>query len=337
MRVLLIDGDRRHQAASGYGRLAAALAEGLPAHGHEVVFGLVPPSDVCLYVSPPFSMEKVHTDGLRVGFTMHELDTLQPGKERWPAILNRLDLVLTPTAWNRDVWRRLGVTTPIEVVPLGVDPELYHPAGGDRCVFLSVHEGLGSPHSRENWTDSLHAYYGSFTADDPVAWRVKTWNWEPDAFALARAEALAEHGLTELTAPPIELIDAELSHRDMRALYLEADLFVKNANREGWSIPCTEAVACGTAVAAARIEPLVSHLPDDVHWFGAGDRERLGELLRERAHAFEARQQTHYRRHTNAATCAAVSAQLTRYFGLVERVGTTAPPVGTAARPGHSG
>ena len=56
-------------------------------------------------------------------------------------------------------------------------------------------------------------------------------------------------------------------------------MFVKNANREGWSMPCSEAIACATPVAAAAIEPLLSHLGEDTRWFTAGDAEELGGVL----------------------------------------------------------
>jgi hypothetical protein len=49
-----------------------------------------------------------------VGCTVWETDRL-PG--HWPAILNRLDLLLVPCRWNREVFARSGVTVPIEVIP----------------------------------------------------------------------------------------------------------------------------------------------------------------------------------------------------------------------------
>ncbi len=172
MRILLIDGRRRSRLESGYGRIAAALADGLPGLGHEIAFDLGERFDLSLYTSPPFSMRKVHLPGApRVGFTMHESETLDEAKRDWPDILNALDLIFTPTAWNRDVWQRLGVRTPIEVVPVGINPDVYYPGTGHRCVFLAVHEALGEshPHTREDWAETLSAYYAAFTAADRVS------------------------------------------------------------------------------------------------------------------------------------------------------------------------
>jgi glycosyltransferase involved in cell wall biosynthesis len=312
LKILLIDGGRRERVESGYGRIAAALAEGLGPLGHTVIFTLEPEIDVCLYTSPPWSMRKVHVAGAsRVGFTMHELEELQEGKQDWPDILNTLDLVLTPTEWNRSVWRRLGVRTPIEVVPLGVDPATYFPGTGHVCVMLAVHESLGMPDSRENWLDTLKAYYSAFTATDRVLLRIKTWKWDPEGF---EAERLAQAGRrTAAELPPVEVIDATLSHAQMRALYLESTLFLKNANREGWSIPCTEALACGTQVAATRIEPLLSHLPAGTLWFTLGDWRGLGALLEQCYREFSADREER-ERYASSLTCQLVSENLERHF-----------------------
>ena len=44
-------------------------------------------------------------------------------------------------------------------------------------------------------------------------------------------------------------------------------------------MPCTEAIACGTPVAATAIEPLLSHLPQDTRWFGPGDVKGLQGVI----------------------------------------------------------
>src|SRR5208283_3119352 len=129
-------------------------------------------------------------------------------------------------------------------------------------LFLAVHEALGEPqpHTREDWTETLRAYYTAFTAADSVLLRIKTWKWYPDEFEQARRSIATEHTNAD-GHPPVEIVDATLSHEQMRALYLGSAMFVKNANREGWSIPCSEAVACGTPVASTDIPVLRSYLP----------------------------------------------------------------------------
>ncbi len=278
MRIWLSDGDRRLLEGNGYGQVSAAVSRGLIELGHDVQFQEFPGMEVALFICPPGKI-KFGRQVCSAAITMHELDHLPEAKRDWVDILNRLDLVITPTGWNREVWQRAGVSTPIEVVPLGIDVESYFPITGRRCTFLCVHENLGGATSREDWQQTLRAYFGAFTAEDPVCLVVKTWKWKPAEFELARREILAELGREEAQAPAVEVIDDVLSAEEMRALYQRAWLFVKNANREGWSMPCTEALACGTPVAATRIEPLLSHLPEDARWFDQGDNEGLRGIL----------------------------------------------------------
>jgi glycosyltransferase involved in cell wall biosynthesis len=282
MRIWVSDGDRRLQEDNGYGQISAAVSRGLIEAGHEVRFQQFPGIELALFICPPGRI-KLGRGAVSAAITMHELDHLPEEKRDWPQILNQLDLVITPSEWNREMWLREGVRTPITVIPLGIDAEHYFPVTGRRCTFLCVHENLGGETSREDWRNTLRAYYSAFTSQDEVRLLIKTWKWKPERFHAARLEVLAELGVQESAAPAIEVIDDVLSAEQLRNLYQRAWLLLKNANREGWSMPCTEAVACGTSVAATRIQPLLAHLPEQTRWFERGAVDELAQLL-EREH-----------------------------------------------------
>jgi glycosyltransferase involved in cell wall biosynthesis len=312
MRIWLSDGDRRLLEGNGYGQVSATVSRGLIEQGHDVQFQEFPGMELALFICPPGKI-KFGRQVRSAAITMHELDELPESKRDWVEILNRLDLLITPTEWNREVWQRAGVSTPIEVVPLGIDVESYYPVTGRRCTFLSVHENLGGDTSREDWRQTLRAYLGAFTARDEVRLVVKTWKWKPAEFHGARAAILAELGREEEQAAEIEVLDGVLSADEMRALYQRAWLFVKNANREGWSMPCTEALACSTPVAATRIQPLLSHLPEGTRWFQTGDVAELRAVL-EREYA---RFRSHLRlvqRHDAAVTAKLVEVALSGIY-----------------------
>jgi hypothetical protein len=281
VKVFLSDGARHTRSQGGYGQLAAALIAHLPVFGIDVSLDPDASCAACLYVCPPSGM---HPDSVSVptaAFTMHELETLPDQKAHWVDILNQVNLVITPTAWNERVWRRVGVETRIAVVPLGVEPADYFPAKDPRFTILTAHENLGGGSSRENWRDTLVAYYSAFSATDPVELRVKTWNWKPDGFAAARREVIRGLGLEPEVVPPVEVIGRELGVAEMRQEYQRCWLFLKNANREGWGLPATEAAACGAGLAATRIEPLVSHLDAELtSWFEPGDTDALTDIFR---------------------------------------------------------
>jgi glycosyltransferase involved in cell wall biosynthesis len=301
MRIWVSDGDRRLQEGNGYGQVSQVVSRGLIELGHEVRFQEFPGMELALFICPPGKI-KFGRQVRSAAITMHELDHLPESKRDWVEVLNRLDLVITPTEWNREVWERVGVTTQVAVIPLGVDPELYFPVTGRRCTFLAVHENLGGETSRENWRDTLRAYLAAFAGEEDVRLAIKTWKWKPGEYAQARGELLAELGLSPEQAPEIEVIDDVLSSERMRDLYQRAWLFVKNANREGWSMPCTEALACGTPIAAARIEPLLSHLPEETRWFDPGDVGELQRILERERRRFHSHLRLAQRRDATAMT-----------------------------------
>jgi glycosyltransferase involved in cell wall biosynthesis len=309
VRIWVSDGDRRLEEGNGYGQVSATVSRGLIELGHEVRFQEFPGMELALFICPPGKI-RFGRQVRSAAITMHELDRLPEGKRDWTEILNRLDLVITPTAWNREVWRRAGVSAPIEVVPLGVNPQLYFPATGLRCTFLCVHENLGGETSRENWRQTLRAYLETFTSEDEVRLVIKTWKWKPREFAAAHEALLDELGLDGAAAPEVEVLDAVLSPEEMRALYQRAWLLIKNANREGWSMPCTEAIACGTPVAATAIEPLLSHLAEDTRWFDPGDVQGLGGVLARERQRFASRLRL-AQRHDASVTAKLVEVALT--------------------------
>ena len=88
-----------------------------------------------LAATPPHLLRRFHPDRHTAAYTMWETDTLPSGAV---AALNRCGLVIVPTQWGADCFRANGVMAPIEVVPLGHDPEEFRPAAvrpPDGCVF----------------------------------------------------------------------------------------------------------------------------------------------------------------------------------------------------------
>lgn len=287
MRLLLLDGGRHEKLESGYGQLALGIKQELERRGVDVVLDETAQPDVGLYVCPPYGVADRSFDFPIAIFTMHEIEHLPEGKEGWPEKLDQTDLVLTPTTWNRAVWRNVGVKTRIEVVPLGINSTEFYPRYGRACRFLTVHSGLGSASSRENWHDTLEAFHRAFVARDDVELVIKTWSWREPGFLDAIAAIRDACGMQPAEAPKVTVVSDVLPGAEMRELYYSSWLFVKNANREGWGLPATEAVACDTRVAASAIQPLQSHLPPGTRWFTPNDVGELAFLLKDekRAHA----------------------------------------------------
>jgi GT2 family glycosyltransferase len=176
----------------------------------------------------------------RIGFTMLEVDRLPP---EWVRQANALDEVWVPSSFNVETFRESGVTRPIHIVPLGMDPGLFFPAEGARRLsrrftFLSVFE-WGERKAPELL---LRAWSRAFSPSDDVLLVLKVRNRD-GSFTVE--ERIAAAGLRRPHAPVHVLLDQELPDAEMGALYRGADAFVLATRGEGWGMPILEAMACG--------------------------------------------------------------------------------------------
>src|SRR5262249_14128910 len=129
----------------------------------------------------------------RIGYTMLEVDGFPPD---WVRQANRMDEVWVPSEFNRKAFLASGLTRPVHVIPLGVDPNYFHP--GIRAhktrlgefVFLSCFEW---GERKEPWM-LLKAFNEAFRADEPVRLLCKVMNRDP---AIRVREEIRRLGLSE--------------------------------------------------------------------------------------------------------------------------------------------
>jgi glycosyltransferase involved in cell wall biosynthesis len=198
---------------------------------------------VAVTIGFPISFDSMQAHKFRVGYTMFETDTLpnglpwagktmRPGK----AINENCDLLLVPCQHNVDVFRRAGVTVPIEVVHNGL-----HPTGfplldrskreeGHKFTFLI----MGTLSIRKNSGAVISAFIDLFKDKDDVRLIVKT-----------QSGTHASMEFDKKGCGDIEVIDAIYTEKQMRQLMKEADCFVFPSHGEGFGLPPLEAAATG--------------------------------------------------------------------------------------------
>ncbi|MFG1417583.1 hypothetical protein V5F38_08585 [Xanthobacter sp. V0B-10] len=202
-----------------------------------------------------------------IGHTVWETDRLPA---HWPDLINRLDAVIVPTEWNRDVFRASGV-----VIPILVAPHLPRPAAvvveeeraalrgrlpplHGRRVFYTVSTWL----ERKSIGPLVAAFAEAFTHDDPVALVIKTTPHDLERvrrdpghegenvpvlpqFEAMIGRAVLRHGRLP---PPILLLTDELPEGELRALHEMGACYVSLCRAEGWGLGAFEAACAGKPV-----------------------------------------------------------------------------------------
>jgi glycosyltransferase involved in cell wall biosynthesis len=177
----------------------------------------------------------------RIGYTMLEVDGFPA---EWVRQANALDEVWVPSTFNRDGFLACGLRRPIHVMPLGVDPDYFHPGVAahrnphGEFVFLSLFEW---GERKEPWL-LLKAFNDEFAAAEPVRLVCKIINRDPEVSLRAEIRRL---GLRESGGRISYLLNLEFEHYQLGALYRSADCYVAVSRGEGWDMPLMEAMACG--------------------------------------------------------------------------------------------
>jgi len=283
MKIRIYDANQRKQVKSGYGLMAYQLAANLKQLGHEICFfpRKGDTEDVALWIRPPHYVKypEFAKGKKNVFFTMHETEVFEGWKSDWPELLNRCDAVITPTQWNKDVFKKHGVKIPIYVVPLGVNSKDFSGSRPYNFSILTLHDALGKENSRENWKDTLKAYYDAFYGEhhSDVRLTIKSYNINYAQYNrdLNEARAGRDHG----NLPMINIIDLNLTKEGLNRLYGCHHVFIKNANREGWSLPLWEAMSAGCKVIHSDLPVFSDVDPRFTRSFTLGSVEGLTTAL----------------------------------------------------------
>lgn len=221
-----------------------------------------------------------------VGHTVWETDRL-PG--HWPALINRLDAVIVPSEWNRQVFRDSGVVIPIWVVPHLPRPERAAtvedrerlqrrlPPLQGRRIFYTVSTWL----ERKSIGPLVAAFAEAFSHDDPVALVIKTSAHDLERvrrdpghegesvpvlpqFEAMMGRAVLRHGRLP---PPICLLTDDLPDGELHALHALGDCFVSLCRAEGWGLGAFEAACAARPVVITGWGGPTAFLRSDAAYF----------------------------------------------------------------------
>jgi GT2 family glycosyltransferase/Tfp pilus assembly protein PilF len=171
--------------------------------------------------------------------------------EAWVKDLEKVDECWVYSEYVRRVYVESGVSAEkVFVVPLGIDPEKFHPEAlrlelptRKKFKFLFVGGTIG----RKGPDVLLNAFLETFTAQDDVCLVIKDFGGR-SVYAGQTLEAQVRAAQARPGAPEIVYLDQELPSDALPGLYTACDCLVHPYRGEGFGLPVLEAMACGLPV-----------------------------------------------------------------------------------------
>ena len=258
-QTLFIAGDLL--GISGWDHVVYSVLRGMPSFGvqlrqhpvSQIRAELVPPQFLPrihgrgpyqkqLAISPPFLADRFEPDANTALFTMWETDALPASCVR---TLNKAGLVIVPSRWSIDCFRRSGVTAPMEVAPLGCDQLVYNADGSfpEICTFGTA-GALAAGGVRKNAQRMIDLFRRAFPAEKNVRLRVKISPSSP---------SIETHD-----DPRIDVVRAVLPHAELAAWYRSLTAYVNGSFGEGFGLHLIEAMACGRPLITANYSGLTA-------------------------------------------------------------------------------
>lgn len=219
----------RMNAATGYGRLELGLMKGLVDAGvpFRMVDNYAPPADGITLITG-FPTWGEYIPGRKWILTMSESTRVSA---EWVDLFNQMyERVLVPAPFLIDVYKKCGVTVPVDLLPLGVD---YHmPEWVERWpqeTFNWLTYSLGD--TRKGADLAMLAFNRQFGG-----------NPQHHLYIKCRDNPMWMTGLDD---PQMTIVRGELPEADVHALMAKCHAFIFPSLGEGFGYPPREAVLSG--------------------------------------------------------------------------------------------
>lgn len=192
-----------------------------------------------------------------IGYVAWETSKIHPS---WVRFCNTCaHEIWLPSSNNHQVFYNSGVTTPLRIIPHGIDVDLFSPygemaflptktflSGGKTIVFGSIFRWS----ERKSPRELLLAYLSEFSPDDNVLLVLKSENINVTNDEKSILKERISHIQKQIDSPlpKICYLSDFLPKQQIAALYRSFDVLVHPAKGEGFGLPIAEAMACGTPV-----------------------------------------------------------------------------------------
>jgi glycosyltransferase involved in cell wall biosynthesis len=213
--------------------------------------GLNTKADIAIFLGTPDALPDFFFDHpISIGGFVCETDTIDPN---WVITCNKLDLVFVPTQWCKDAFFNSGVTTPIIVLPHGIEPE-YKPVSGlrpnDTFVFFNTFHS-SSYCSRKSLEELVRCFLHTFSSNEKVVLKLRT-DKSP-----ALTECMRKYNFSkQIQHVPMDYCSTE----NFAKLYSQVHCTVHPSKGEGFGLIPFQSIACETPVIAPHSTGMADYL-----------------------------------------------------------------------------
>jgi glycosyltransferase involved in cell wall biosynthesis len=211
-------------------------------------------SDIGVAFSYPIAFNGLMNHKIRIGYTMFETDKLPDITDRnpdWVKACNSLTRLWVPSKHCADLFRNSGVKVPIDIIQLGVDPNLYSfYERPERNTFTFLM--LGTLTIRKNPGIVLSAFLALFKNNPNVRIVFKTQS--------------GTMGHIQMPDKNVIIIDKLASVQETIQYYRDADCYVCTSRGEGFCLPPVEAMATGLPVIVAKNTGMLEYCNEEYNY-----------------------------------------------------------------------
>jgi hypothetical protein len=207
----------------------------------------------------------ISSDGPRILFTM--MESSNGLHKDYAEKMNLASEIWVPTTHMTDIMQEAGVCSPVHIVPLGVDKNIFSESSGIMPLtknarnfrFLSV--SWWGP--RKGFDILIKAFVGEFAEDEDVCLVISSRshdNKPASKIAEEIKQIIASTGHEEHA--PVILHSKVTTDKELASLYNACDAFVLASRGEGFALTIVEAASCGLPVISTNCTAQETYLDD---------------------------------------------------------------------------